>query len=136
MDKRTSEERFWSHVERTSTCWLWTGCRNNQGYGDTKAFGKSELAHRRSYVLLVGDIPPGLELDHLCRVQACVNPAHLEAVTHAENIRRGLAVKPKPSACPRGHDYTEATAYVTTTGSRYCRICKNERARRARAEAA
>jgi hypothetical protein len=86
----STEERFWAKVEKTDACWLWTGSRNGRGYGLLNvATGASPVrAHRFSYELLVGTIPAGLQLDHLCGVKACVNPAHLEPVTNEENSRR------------------------------------------------
>lgn len=72
-------------------CWIWHGgtTRRENGYGRFKLNGKKYTAHRFLYELLVGPIPPGHELDHLCRVTRCVRPSHLEPVTHAENVRRG-----------------------------------------------
>lgn len=86
--------RFWTMVDKSagaSGCWLWTGKKGSKGYGlvhvDAKA-GTQQQAHRAAYELTIGTIPEGLELDHLCRVRPCVNPAHLEPVTRAENMRR------------------------------------------------
>ena len=89
-------------------CWLWQGRLTRDGYGATGAAGRSVLAHRLSYETFVGPIPEGLEIDHLCRVRACVNPAHLEPVTHAENVRRGEYPREthrngRKVACARGH---------------------------------
>lgn len=88
-------ERFWQKVEKTSSCWLWRGHVKATGYGQV-AFErgpvkKKFLAHRVSYELLVGPVPQGLTLDHLCKVRRCVNPAHLEPVTQKENARRTTA---------------------------------------------
>ena len=82
--------RLMNRVTKTNTCWRWTGAVNNCGYGKLSIppRGKQILAHRLSYLLFVGDIPKGYELDHLCRVRECVNPEHLEAVLHKENMRR------------------------------------------------
>ena len=70
-------------------CWLWTKCKNSDGYGRMRVNGVLEQVHRVSYEIFVGPIPEGLELDHTCRNRACINPAHLEPVTHLENVRRG-----------------------------------------------
>lgn len=89
--------RFWECVDwQPNGCWLWTAGKTGMGYGaidvlDAKGWrNKKELAHRFSYELHKGPIPKGLTIDHLCRTKACVNPLHLEAVTHRENTRRGL----------------------------------------------
>jgi HNH endonuclease len=88
-----SAERFWSKVDRTATCWLWTGRTDRKGYGRVGFHRRQYLAHVFAYMLLVGSVPSGLELDHLCRVTSCVRPDHLEAVPHVENVRRGRAAK-------------------------------------------
>src|SRR5450755_3951408 len=77
----TAEERFWARVDKqTDGCWVWTGALRT-GYGTLSVSGKNVPAHRFSYELLVGIIPDGLQIDHLCRNRACVNPEHLEPVT-------------------------------------------------------
>lgn len=95
---RPLEDRLWSRVELgpivradLGPCWLWTGAVNAQGYGELGRGRHDEgnvLAHCAAYELLVGLVPEGLELDHLCRVRRCVNTNHLEPVTHRENMRR------------------------------------------------
>lgn len=85
----STADRFWYRVAVTPGCWLWTGALNWDGYGCFNAGPEiSSSAHRFAYRLLVGPVPDGLELDHLCRTRNCVNPDHLEPVTHAENVRR------------------------------------------------
>ena len=79
------------------------------------------LAHRVAYELQVGPIPVGLQLDHLCRVRSCVNPAHLEPVTSAENTRRGL--RAMKTHCPQGHPYAGENLLIRPTGQRRCRTC-------------
>ena len=125
---RRDWDMFMAHVspEPNTGCWLWMGYVNRGGYGRLNRAGRGTLnAHRYAYELLTGPIPAGLQVDHLCRVRSCVNPAHLEAVTHQENIRRGdngrhNAVK---THCPSGHLYSEANTKVNVKGSRECRVC-------------
>lgn len=86
------EKKFWSKVNKTETCWLWTGPKQREGYGTIWRGGRMpRKAHRVAYELLVGPIPPGAMLDHLCHVPACVRPDHLAPVTNAQNSqnRRG-----------------------------------------------
>jgi hypothetical protein len=77
-------------------CWLWQGARNSGGYPQLGLGGKTQYAHRVYFAALVGVIPDGMQLDHLCRRRACVNPSHLEVVSQRENIRRGSRVKLSP----------------------------------------
>jgi hypothetical protein len=84
--------RFWARVHHDDGCWMWTGTLN-KGYGMFSFGGKTRRAHRFAYEALVGPIPEGLALDHLCRNPACVNPAHLEPVTWRENVYRGAQAK-------------------------------------------
>lgn len=106
----TAEERFWSKVEFTESCWLWLASRNRSGYGQFNASGRSVLAHRWAYEQLVGPIPRGLSVDHLCRTPACVRPEHLEPVSLAENSRRqpygAVQWQQAKTHCPRGHELT------------------------------
>jgi hypothetical protein len=87
--RRTIEARFWEKVDKTDTCWLWTGSSDRLGYGRFSTWPSVTLAHRFAYELLAGPIPDGLVIDHLCRTPSCVNPDHLEPVTQRENLRRG-----------------------------------------------
>ena len=91
---RPLADRFWEKVDKSGDCWLWTGAITN-GYGVIHSGATHVFAHRAAYEMSVQPIPEGLVIDHLCRVPRCVNPSHLEAVTHAENVRRG-------NACLRG----------------------------------
>ena len=85
-------------------CWIWQGQTTNSGYGFIGfPNGRSQMAHRWMYERLVEQIPDGLEIDHLRRNKSCVNPAHLEPVTHAENMRRAKPFRNTPDTCKLGH---------------------------------
>ena len=101
------------------------GGRTPLGYGMFKASTKNAgyFAHRQSYVFVVGEIPDGLELDHLCRNPPCCNPEHLEPVTHAENMARYARTN---THCGNGHEWTEENTYMFR-GKRQCRGCNRER---------
>lgn len=114
-------------VALDSGCWEWSGYKNKNGYGATVLKGKKLLAHRVSYTYLRGPIPTGLVLDHLCRNHACVNPDHLEPVTHAENMRRWSTSITK---CTNGHEYTDSNTYIDPSGGKRCRECNRLRAMR------
>lgn len=87
--------RFWRMVETGPQCWNWRASTDGKGYGQFKVDGRGVQAHRFAYELMVEPIPEGLVLDHLCLNKRCVKPSHLEPVTFAENVRRGIAVSAK-----------------------------------------
>jgi hypothetical protein len=128
-DRERSLRLFWAKVNKTQTCWLWTGARNQAGYGKLRRggrVGKIILAHRFAYEALIGPIPCGLVIDHICRVLRCVNPAHMEPVTDRENVRRGVgptATNARKTYCKYGHGFTEANTGETAGGNRYCLRC-------------
>lgn len=106
---RTIRERIDRLVDRSAGlfgCWPWLGTKSRLGYGTaaTKVAGRTNQAHRVVYEALVGPIPTGLELDHLCRNTSCVNPSHLEPVTHAENMRRMGLARSTPGCIRAGCD--------------------------------
>lgn len=127
------EARLLARAEVDATgCWRWQGPLMPNGYGQVNAWGKRWLAHRLAYTVMVGPIPEARQIDHLCRVRHCINPAHLEPVTQAENLRRqGAAV----THCPRGHEYTPANTYRApgAPNLRRCRACMPIHAGRAAA---
>ena len=146
-----NQRLFESKIDKESQppCWLWTGTLSDDGYGKYGG-GRpwpTPSAHRISYLLSGGRIPDGFELDHKCRVRACVNPEHLEPVVHRENVRRGILGKVSgkrqlsKTHCPQGHEYTientyksprvyPQNGYMTKTPARHCRSCRRAANRR------
>ena len=129
----STEERFWAKVDKNGPngCWLWTASFN-AGYGQFRMSNPRRLvkAHRFTWELLVGPIPPTLEPDHRCRVTQCVNPAHMELVTHVVNVMRGdspHAINSRKTHCANGHPFDEANTYITSQGKRMCRRCHSIR---------
>ena len=120
-------DTFWNKVNKTETCWLWTGAKTIKGYGIVSRKGRLAKVHRVAYALIKGEIPEGLVIDHLCRVRLCVNPDHLEAVTTQENTKRSL--KSTKTHCIRGHKLIGNNLITRKDGSRRCRACNNERQR-------
>lgn len=119
-----------SMPEPNSGCWLWVGSVGHDGYGRMRVNGVTRQAHIVSYVEFKGKIPTGLELDHKCRVRCCVNPAHLEAVSHSVNVRRGDSPRVsretktnKTGKCRRGHVYDLFNTHFRKGGERVCRRC-------------
>lgn len=123
------DDPFFSKVDKSGSCWLWTASRDRYGYGQVRIGGKQKRAHRVAYELLVGPIPSGLQVDHLCRVRHCVNPAHMELVTSRVNTLRGQslqAINAQKTHCKRGHEFTPANTQIYGTWRR-CRACWSAR---------
>jgi len=136
--------RFWDKVSKDgpvwagTRCWLWRGAKDRVGYGHFGAEGKSFLSHRYIYTAIYGTIPDDREIDHTCRVRSCVNPLHLDLVTHQENTRRAAPYrdysltrwpKAQQTHCKRGHPLTDGNLRPSCQG-RQCRTCALERDRR------
>ncbi len=136
--------RFWSKVDKDGPlpmwapflgpCWLWTTYVNVDGYGVFSEGQRTMLAPRWAYENEHGPIADGQEPDHLCRTPACVRPAHLEPVPHAENVRRGRSGENQriKTHCPQNHPYNEVNTRINTRGGRVCRICQREAVRKSR----
>lgn len=122
-------QRFWEKVDAAGPCWIWKAAKDGNGYGLFRVDkGHIHRAHRFAYEFLVGPIPDGLVLDHLCRNQACVNPDHLEPVTNDENCRRGIGrdvSQGRRNHCINGHDFTEENTYINPKGAKVCRTCSD-----------
>ncbi|MGE9696677.1 HNH endonuclease signature motif containing protein [Streptomyces sp. CH6] len=124
--------RFHASYTTTSTCWAWQRTLDRDGYGQfhAKTQGRSNLlsAHRVAWMIHHGHpIPDGLTIDHLCRNRACVNPQHMETVTHKVNTLRGYnpcAINARKTHCPQGH------RYETAFGKRICKPCRAEATQR------
>lgn len=119
---RRVEARFAGY---SSLCWEWSAALH-LGYGWVSHKGNPQLAHRLAYLVVHGDIPPGLVIDHLCRNRRCINPRHLEAVTLAVNTRRAHPnyIDDDMTFCPRGHALTEGFVIPASNGSRRCLRCE------------
>lgn len=122
-----------------SGCWEWLGCKGTRGYGEVTFHRKHRMVHRLVWEHLIGPIPDGFVLDHLCRNPACCNVAHLEPVTPAENVRRGNSGEHQrlKTHCPKGHPYDNTFVYKSGERAgkthRRCRTCLNEGGRRYKA---
>lgn len=115
--------RFLNEVTIGDGCWEWTAGRTTAGYGKMAHKGRQGYAHRFAYETFIGPIPLKYDLDHLCRNRGCCNPSHLEAVTHRENVRRGIKGI-LTTHCPQGHEYNEVNSVITSRGWRRCKVCR------------
>lgn len=122
-------EKFWAQVDPSGDCWDWTGFKTSEGYGRLHWGDNSTFVHRLVWELMVGPIPPGLEIDHRCFNEGCVNPDHLEPVTRRENLLRRRGSKSRAfqftlrTHCPRLHPYDEINTHWTRKGHRQCKAC-------------
>lgn len=130
-------DRFWKHVcpEPNSGCWLWVDGLSGLGYATIAVGSRYDgtenkiLAHIFAYTYYIGPVPPGLELDHKCRIPSCCNPDHLEPVTHRINLLRGVgpsAMRARQTHCIHGHPFDKANTRIVKHG-RQCRECALKR---------
>lgn len=144
----TVDARFFSKVRMTSGCWVWTaalggsghqvgvGFPENWGYGKFWDGERLVSAHRFAYEQMVGPIPEGLDIDHLCRNRRCVRPDHMEPVSRRINTLRGNTLPAENATrthCPEGHPYDDTNTRVRVRGgrrSRECRTCSRARCRK------
>lgn len=137
LDDPRLPPRFWTKVqpEPNSGCWLWTAATTKNGYAKLGIGGRTRNAHGLAYEAFVGPVPDGLELDHKCRTRCCVNPLHLEAISHADNVRRGEANvgrwQSAKTHCPHGHPFDAVNTYLYR-GGRRCKACIKATQARAR----
>jgi len=120
------DERFWKKIAATEKgCWEFTGSKSN-GYGRVQRNGVKMPSHQFTWLKLVGPIPDGLEMDHLCRNPPCCNPEHLEPVTHRENVLRGespMAKNARKTRCMKGHELVEGNLVKRQLPARVCLTC-------------
>jgi hypothetical protein len=130
---------FWAKVDTNGPvpagrpdlerCWIWTAsCYGGGRYGCIRVAERTWAAHQFGWLIAHGELPPeGYELDHLCRTTLCVNPAHLEAVTHHENLLRGespVAVYARRTHCKHGHEFSLDNTSYTKRNTRICLTCR------------
>jgi hypothetical protein len=142
----TFAQRFYAKVdkgEEFDDCHLWTGAKDSDGYGKVRLpDGRTRGSHIVAWEMATQqDLPDGWHVDHLCRIHACCNPDHLEAVPHAENVLRGesfTARNARKTHCPQGHEYTEDNIrwHKSANGAyrRECKTCVSARDRARRAQ--
>lgn len=131
LNRKSPHEVRWKRfvLYHPRGCWVWTGARHNKGYALYRVNNRNRLAHKFIWELHNGQVPDGLELDHLCRRRGCVNPDHLEAVTHRVNVQRGNAGEATRSRaaakthCKHGHPLTQENVTIYSNGVRRCRLC-------------
>lgn len=116
-------------VRQADGCRVWQRSTTTNGYGQIRIDGRLVKVHRVVYEMQVGPIPPGMQIDHLCRVRACCEPTHMEVVTNRENVLRGIGPTARNAAkthCLRGHPFSGNNLRIASSG-RKCRTCERLR---------
>lgn len=120
-------DRFNAKINYTDTCWLWTACKDKDGYGNFQFDGEKVRAHRFMYEIMKGPIPADICVCHTCDNPSCVNPDHLWLGTGSDNqkdsVLKGRQKEIKKTHCPKGHPYSKENTYMRATGKRNCKEC-------------
>ena len=128
-NKTHTKESLLALCHQDGDCLVWDGLKRSNGYGIVAFRSMQTSPHRAMYQLVFGEIPAGMEIDHVCNQRACINPDHLRLVTHAENMKLGAD---RRKTCRSGHPWTESNTYIATVKrkqggtrtQRYCRLCR------------
>lgn len=119
-------DRLEDRITKNGECWIWTASKSGEGYGIHYVNNKGYSAHRAVYESLVGEIPEGHQLHHICQNKLCVNPDHLMPMTHQQHR---AAHREEATHCPHGHEYTDTNTFYSSEGYRKCRLCHNQKTR-------
>lgn len=125
------KQRFFARINKTDTCWIWSGCKDTAGYGQLRIGKRMGLTHRVSWEIHNGPIPSDALVLHRCDVRSCVNPAHLFLGSYSDNAidrdRKRRGRHSRLTHCRNGHPYNSDNTYLhLRSGWRQCRICRDK----------